>query len=103
MPGERLGNMSGNRYPARMTTIKSIPAEWLRGLDVHEGDTLHILALKETAVLVQISRVDLVQKAASGKVGEWARSARGSVRLAANETADDVRMDYYAAKHGLNP
>ena len=34
-----------------MMTIKSIPAEKLSGLDVHEGDTLHILALKETAFL----------------------------------------------------
>jgi hypothetical protein len=85
-----------------MTTIKTIPAERLSGLDVHEGDTLHILALKEAAFLVQISRTDTVQKTAPGKASEWARSARGSVRLEANETADDVRMDYYAAKYGLN-
>lgn len=85
-----------------MTTIKSIPAERLSGLDVHEGDTLHILALKEAAFLIQISRTDTVEKAAPGKAGEWVRSARGTVRLATNETADDVRMDYYAAKYGLN-
>lgn len=85
-----------------MTTIKTIPAEKLSGLDVHEGDTLHILELKEAAFLIQISRTDTVQKAAPCKASEWARSARGSVRLAANETADDVRMDYYAAKYGLN-
>ena len=81
-----------------MMTIKSIPAEKLSGLDVHEGDTLHILALKETAFLIQISPIDAIQKTTPGKAGEWVRSARGSVRLA----ADDVRMDYYAVKHGLN-
>lgn len=85
-----------------MTTIKSIPAERLSGLDVHEGDTLHILALKESAFLIQISRTETIQKAAPGKASEWVRSARGSMRLAANETADDVRMDYYAAKYDLN-
>ena len=85
-----------------MTTIKSIPAERLSGLDVHEGDTLHILALKEEAFLIQISRTDAVQEASPGKASEWVRSARGSVRLEPNETADDVRMDYCTAKHGLN-
>jgi hypothetical protein len=85
-----------------MTTIKSIPIERLSGLDVHEGDTLHILALKEAAFLIRISRMDAIQKTAPGKASDWVRSAKGSVRLAANETADDVRMDYYAAKHGLN-
>lgn len=86
-----------------MTTIKSIPAERLSGLGVQEGDTLRILALRETAFVIQISRPDKVQKAAAGKASEWVRSARGSVRLAANETADDVRMDYYAVKYGLHP
>ena len=85
-----------------MMTIISIPAEKLSGLDVHEGDTLHILALKETAFLIQISPIDAIQKTTPGKAGEWVRSARGSVRLAADETADDVRMDYYAVNHGLN-
>lgn len=85
-----------------MTTIKSIPAEKLSGLDVHEGDTLHILALKESAFLIRISRTDAVRKAAPGKASEWVRSARGSVRLPPNVTVDDVRMDYYAVKHGLN-
>lgn len=77
-----------------MTTIKSIPAERLSGLDVHEGDTLHILALKEAAFLIQISRTEMVPNVAPGKASEWVRSARGSVRLSPNETAEDVRMDY---------
>ena len=85
-----------------MTTIKSIPAEMLRSLDVQEGDTLHILALTEAAFLIQISRTDTNHKTPAGKAGDWVRSARGTVRLAANETADDVRMGYYAAKYGQN-
>lgn len=63
-----------------MTTIKSIPAERLSGLDVHEGDTLHILALKEQAFLIEISRTETVEEAAPGKASEWVRNARGSVR-----------------------
>ena len=65
------------------------------GAEVLMGERV---ALKETAFLIQIRRIDAIQKTAVGKAGEWVRSARGSVRLA----ADDVRMDYYAVKHGLN-
>ena len=85
-----------------MTTIKYIPAEKLNSLDVHEGDTLHILALEENAFRIRISRTDAVQTVALGKASEWVRSARGSVQLAPNETADDVRMDYYQVKYDLN-
>ena len=84
-----------------MTTIESIPAERLSGLDVHAGDTLQILALKDTTFLVQISRMDETLATSAGKASEWVLSARGSVRHAANEAADDVRMAYYAAKYGL--
>ncbi len=38
---------------------------------------------------------------ALGKAAVWLRTARGSVRQAAGKTADDLRMDYYVAKHGL--
>ena len=34
---------------------------------------------------------------------EWAKQARGSVRLAPGESADDARMAYYAEKHGVKP
>ena len=84
-----------------MTMIKTIPAETLSGLDVHAGDTLHILALTDAAFLIQINRTEAENMTASGKASEWVRSARGSVRLAADETVDDVRMDYYANKYGL--
>ncbi len=38
-----------------------------------------------------------------GKASAWLHSARGSVRQSDGRSADDMRMDYYAAKHGLNP
>ncbi len=100
---ESLGNTNGCLYSSAMTTIKTIPAEKLSSLDVHEGDTLHILAHTEAAFLIEISRTETVAKNAPGKASEWVRSARGSVRLAADETANDVRMEYYAGKYGLNP
>ncbi len=83
-----------------MTFTQRIPADRLADLDVHEGDTLHVIALLDSAFVVQISRADASSPVA-GKASEWLRSARGSVRLASGESVDDARMDYYAAKYGL--
>ncbi|MFN0075935.1 MAG: hypothetical protein ACKVY0_05625 [Prosthecobacter sp.] len=85
-----------------MTMTKTIPAERLQGLDLHQGDTLHIVSLVDSAFLVEISRADDQSTPPRGKAGEWLLSARGSVKLSANETVDDARMSYYAGKYGLN-
>jgi hypothetical protein len=37
----------------------------------------------------------------SGKAGAWLRTAKGSVRAAVGESANDMRLAYYAAKYGL--
>ncbi len=34
---------------------------------------------------------------------EWAKHARGSVRLARGESAEDARTAYYAEKYGIKP
>lgn len=85
-----------------MTMTKTIPADRLLGLDLHQGDTLHIVSLVDSAFLVEISRTDDQSTPPHGKVGEWLRSARGSVKLSANETVDDARMSYYDGKYDLN-
>lgn len=84
-----------------MTTTKTIPAERLRGFDVHQGDTLHILAVMDSAFLVQFSRNEPASHEPRGKASEWLRTAKGSVQLAPDETSDDARMGYYTAKYGL--
>ena len=58
---------------------------------------------QENLLLWLQSRLARTPVTAPGKASAWLRSARGSVRLAAGKSADDLRMDYYAAKHGLNP
>ena len=83
-----------------MTFTQSIPAKSLLGLDVHKGDTLHVIAVLESSFVVQVNRGDDV-KASAGKASDWLNSARGSVRLAPGETVEDARMEYYASKHGL--
>ena len=44
---------------------------------------------------------DIAAPSTRTKAREWARSARGSVRLAPGESADDARMAHYSAKHGV--
>ena len=84
-----------------MTFTQRIPADRLSDLNVLEGDTLHVIALLDSSFVVQISRSD-TNLPANGKASEWLRSAKGSVRFAPGESVDDLRMDYYAAKHGVN-
>ena len=42
-------------------------------------------------------------QSAKGRASEWLRTAKGSVHMAAGESADDARMAYYAAKYGVKP
>ncbi|MSU50771.1 MAG: hypothetical protein EXS37_17075 [Opitutus sp.] len=85
-----------------MTIMKAISAEQWRGLDVHQGDSLHVIAVTASEFLVEISRPEGPPETVAGKAGEWLRSARGSVRMAAGISADDARMDSYAPKYGLD-
>jgi hypothetical protein len=96
----RLARCSSMVYSRPMTFTQRIPADRLSGLDIHAGDTLHVIALHSSAFVVQVNRADAAAPS-RGKASEWLRSAKGSVRLNANETVDDARMDYYATKYGL--
>ena len=84
-----------------MTITKKIPADLWHGLDVHQGDSLQVIAVTESEFLVQISRADCPSAPTVGRAGEWLRSARGSVQMAAGSSADAARMDFYTAKYGL--
>jgi hypothetical protein len=65
---------------------------------------------KEALLYFLVSRLGSVEEGASGfpsvatqhgKVSEWLRTAKGSVRTAVGETAEDIRMEYYSAKYGV--
>ena len=60
-------------------------------------------AQQEDLLLWLKSRLERAPLAAAGKAGAWVRQARGSVRHAEGRSADELRMEHYAAKHGLNP
>jgi hypothetical protein len=84
-----------------MTFTQRIPADRLSDFNVHEGDTLHVIALLDSSFLVQVSRADDGPPAPES-ASEWLRTAKGSVRLAPDESMDDLRMAYYADKYGVN-
>ena len=70
------------------------------GFDFQEGDTLQVVAVEDSAFVMQVSRAD-EPATGNGKASEWLESSRGSVKLAPGETPDDARMGYYASKHGV--
>ncbi|MCX6847756.1 MAG: hypothetical protein NTY98_02440 [Verrucomicrobia bacterium] len=85
-----------------MTTTKEIAVDALRPLGLHAGDSLHVLEEKGGVFLMEImhaSSVPIVAK--RGSAGAWARAARGSARLTAEETREDARMDFYREKFGV--
>lgn len=84
-----------------MTTIGTIPAKLLSGLEIHCGDTLQVLSVTESDVVVSLHRSDPGTVRRAGKASAWLRSAKGSVRLAAGESVDDARMAHLRRKHGL--
>ena len=84
-----------------MTLTKTLPARSVRNLGLHAGDTLHILTVTDEAAVVLISHPEPAAAPARQSVREWLQTARGSVRLAPGETADEVRMSYYAEKYQL--
>jgi predicted RNA-binding protein YlqC (UPF0109 family) len=74
-----------------MTVTRTIPAEQLTGLDVHQGDVLRVVAVEESGVVIQIHRHEDELGQVPGKAAQWVKSAKGTVHLAPNETADDAR------------
>lgn len=86
-----------------MTLTKHIAAEQLRALDLHPGDTLRVIAEDGAIALVQIERPseEALTERAKGKASEWLRTAKGSVHARVDESANDVRTAYYAAKYGV--
>ena len=84
-----------------MTVTKTIPAETLSGLDVHQGDTLRILAIEEAGVVIRVDRFEPGAGVQAGSAALWLQTSKGSVHLSASESAEDVRDEYYARKYGV--
>lgn len=88
-------------YFLDMIFTQRILIERLPDLHFQKGDTLQVMEVENSAIVVQVKR-DEAPAPSQGKASEWLASARGSVRLSPGETVDDVRMGYYASKYGID-
>lgn len=84
-----------------MTTTETIPAKHFDGLDIQQGDTLHVLAVSDSAVVVEVRRRDATNGRSAGKASAWLRTAKGSVQMLPGETVDAARTAHLREKHGL--
>ncbi len=85
-----------------MTITKEIPVEQIESLDLHQGDSLRVVAEKGATFLIQIvkaARQPSQQK--RGSAGAWARKYAGIARLNEGEATDDVRMAHYREKYSI--
>ena len=84
-----------------MNTIITVPAGNLRGLNVQQGDTLRILSSEGEQIVMELQRAASTGELTSGSAKEWLQAARGSIRLEANESVDDVLREYHSKKYGM--
>jgi hypothetical protein len=85
-----------------MTHTLRIPVETLQGLDVHEGDTLHVVALIGSSLVVNVTRMEASESPPTqGNASEWLKTSKGAVILAEGESVEDARLEYYTKKYSL--
>lgn len=65
-----LSNPRASLYTPLMTFTQRIPAERLLGLDVHEGNKLHVIAVLNSSFVEQVRRAEEPPKV-RGKASAW--------------------------------
>ena len=70
-------------------------------LEIEEvAETLPPEEKQELILFLTASLRAKMEPLVQGRASDWLRSARGSVELAAGESADDARMGFYTGKYG---
>lgn len=83
-----------------MTVTKEIPSEQVRGLDLHQGDSLRVIAEVGSTLLIQIVKAHTpAPRSKRGVAGEWARKYAGVAK--GMESRDDARMAHFQEKYGI--
>lgn len=84
-----------------MNITTEISSEQWRDLDLHQGDSLRVMAEAGSTLFVQIVKAAPPISLSKSKraAGEWARKYAGVAR--GEESQEDVRMAHYQEKHGL--
>lgn len=85
-----------------MTITKEIPSEQMRSLDLHQGDSLRVVAEMGSTFLIQIVKANTQPPMTrKSRAGEWARKYVGAASGTDAETTEDVRMEHYRDKYGI--
>jgi len=85
-----------------MTITKEISSEQVRSLDLHQGDSLRVVAELGSTLLIHIVKsATQPPKVKRGRAGEWARKYAGAARGTDTETTDDMRMAHFQEKYGV--
>ncbi len=85
-----------------MTITKQIPAEQVRSLDLHQGDSLRIVAEMGSTFLIQIVKAAAQPlEANKGGAGAWARKYAGAAKGEDVQTTEEVRMAHFQEKYGV--
>jgi len=85
-----------------MTITKQIPAEQVRSLDLHQGDSLRIVAEMGSTFLIQIVKAAVPPPQTNkGGAGAWARKYAGAAKDQEAQTTEDVRMAHFQEKYGV--
>jgi len=83
-----------------MTITKEIASEQMSGLDLHQGDSLRVVAELGATLLIQIVKaVPVPSGAKRGRAGEWGRKYAGAAK--GTESVHDLRMAHYQEKYGI--
>jgi hypothetical protein len=80
--------------------VRIIPTEFLLALDLRQGVSLHVLEEQGGWSMVRVEK-PLGGQETKGWPSDWFRQALGSVRLAAGETADSMKLAYLTRNHGI--
>jgi len=68
-----------------MTITKGISTDQVRSLDLHQGDSLHVVAELGSRLVIQIVKATSpVQKFSTGKAGAWGRKYTGVGKVKAH-------------------
>ncbi|HSI63869.1 MAG TPA: hypothetical protein VLE43_12140 [Candidatus Saccharimonadia bacterium] len=84
-----------------MTITKELRIDQVKDLDLHQGDTLTVVAERGETLLVEILHANQNQSSRPRtSAGDWGRQYTGAARLENDESTEDVRSEHYRQKYG---
>lgn len=85
-----------------MIITKEIPAEQVRALDLHQGDSLRVIAVRNGGtLLIQIERSEEPSPPRRGLATAWVQRFAGIAKPSDGKSSEEIREEHYRQKYGL--